>query len=39
MYIGSRLRYSEVVPIYAMEEDRLSGGTAPLFLKLGTIQM
>jgi hypothetical protein len=37
MYIGRRLRYSEVVPICAMEEDILIGGTAPLFLKIGCI--
>jgi hypothetical protein len=27
MYVGRRLRYSEVVPICAMEEDILSGQT------------
>jgi hypothetical protein len=39
MYINRRLKYNEVVPICAMEEDRLSGGMAPLFLKIGSIQM
>jgi hypothetical protein len=36
MYIDRRSRYNEVVPICAMEADRLSGGMAPLILKLGS---
>jgi len=35
MYIGRRSRYNEVVPICALEADRLSGGIAPLLPKLG----
>jgi hypothetical protein len=36
MYIGKRWRYSEVVPIFAMEADRLSGGIIPLIFKFGS---
>jgi hypothetical protein len=39
MYIGRRSRYNEVVPICARETDRLSGGIAPLILKLGSVRM
>jgi hypothetical protein len=39
MYVGRSLRYNEVVPIHAMEEDRLNGVMAPVFLKIGSIQM
>jgi len=39
MYIGRRLRYSEVVPVCATEADRLIGGIAPLILKLGSRRM
>jgi hypothetical protein len=39
MYIGGRLRYNKVDPICAMGADRLSGGIAPLILKLGSIRM
>jgi hypothetical protein len=39
MYIGGRLRYNKVVPICAMEADRLSGGIAALIFKLGSRQM
>jgi len=35
MYMGRRSRYNEVVPICAMEAERLSGGIAPLLPKLG----
>jgi hypothetical protein len=34
MYIGRSLRFNKVVPICAIEADRLSGVTAPLILKL-----
>jgi hypothetical protein len=39
MYIGRRSRYNEVVPICAVEADKLNGGIAPLILKLGCIRM
>ena len=39
MYIVRRSRYNEVVPICAVEADRLSGGIAPLILKLGSVRM
>jgi len=39
MYIVRRSRYNEVVPICAVEADRLSGGIARLILKLGSIRM
>jgi len=39
MYICRRSRYSEVVPICAMESERLSGGIAPLLPVLGCSQM
>jgi len=35
MYIGRRSRFSEVVPVCAMEADRLNGDIAPLIRKLG----
>jgi hypothetical protein len=35
MYIGRRPKYNKVVPICAMEADRLSGCIAPLNFKLG----
>jgi len=34
MYVGRRLRYNKVVPICAMEGDKLSGGIAPFIFKL-----
>ena len=34
MYIGRRLRYNKVVPLCAMEGDRVSGGIAPLIFNL-----
>jgi len=36
MYIGRRESYNKVVPICAMEADRLSGGIDPLIFKLGS---
>jgi len=39
MYIGRREGYNKVVPICAMEADRLSGCKAPLIFKLGCRQM
>jgi hypothetical protein len=39
MFIGRRLRYDGVVPIFAMEADRLSGDIAPLILKIGSSWM
>jgi hypothetical protein len=39
MFIGGRLRYSKVVPICAVEADRLSGDIAPVILKRGSIWM
>jgi len=39
MYIGRRLRYNKIVPIFAMEADWLSGGMAPLIFKLASISM
>jgi hypothetical protein len=39
MYISRRTRYNEVIAMCAVEADRLSGGIAPLILKLGFIRM
>jgi hypothetical protein len=39
MFIARRSNYNKVVPIFAMEADRLSGDIAPLILKLGSIRM
>ena len=39
MYIGRRLRYSEVVPVCAMEPDRLNGGITPLLPNPGCRRM
>jgi len=39
MYIGRRSRYNKLVPICAIEADRLSGGIAPLIFKLVSIRM
>jgi hypothetical protein len=39
MYIGRKSRYNEVVPVYAVEADRLTGGIATLIFNPGSRQM
>jgi len=39
VYIGRKSRYNKCVPICAIEADRLSGGIAPLILKIVAIHM